>query len=109
VKLRIVYLILCVLGTILPYSALFLFLLEHGLDIPLVLDQLSENYISIFGWLDVIVSAIVVIVFAFAEGQRLKMPYWWVPIIATFTVGVSLGLPLFLYLREVHLESLGTE
>ncbi|MFX0114152.1 MAG: DUF2834 domain-containing protein [Candidatus Hodarchaeota archaeon] len=108
-RLRIIYLILCVLGTVLPYSALLLFLLDNGLDIPLALDQLLENNISIFGWLDVIVSAIVLIVFAFAEGQRLKMPYWWVPIIATFAVGVSLGLPLFLYLREVQLESVRPE
>jgi hypothetical protein len=105
-----VYLILCVLGTLLPYSALLLFLLEEGLDISLILEELWENRISLFGWLDVIVSALVLIVFAFAEGQqRLEMPYWWVPIIATFAVGVSLGLPLFLYLREAHLENVGAE
>ena len=62
--------------SILWFSSSNLYPNGKGLDIPLRLEQLFENYISIFGWLDVVVSAIVLIVFAFAEGQRLEMPYW---------------------------------
>jgi len=29
----------------------------------------------------------------------------WAPVAANLVVGVSLGLPLFLYLREVRLEA----
>jgi len=28
----------------------------------------------------------------------------WLPVVAVFAVGVSLGLPLFLYLRQAHLD-----
>jgi len=39
-----------------------------------------------------------------AEGARLKMSRLWLPIVSVLFVGVSLGLPLFLYLRESELE-----
>ncbi|WP_367889324.1 DUF2834 domain-containing protein [Leptolyngbya iicbica] len=39
------------------------------------------------------------------EGQRLTMQMLWLPLVGTLTVGVSLGLPLFLLLRELHLEA----
>ena len=38
-------------------------------------------------------------------GFRLSMSGLWVPIAANLLVGVSLGLPLFLYLREVRREA----
>jgi hypothetical protein len=28
----------------------------------------------------------------------------WLPIIASLVVGVSLGFPLFLYMRQVHVD-----
>ena len=53
--------------------------------------------------MDVLVSAIVLCVFASREGRRLGMRGLWLPVVAVFGVGVSLGLPLFLYLRQAHL------
>jgi hypothetical protein len=54
--------------------------------------------------MDVIVSAVVLFVFIFAEGKRLDMSNLWFPVVATLSVGVSLGLPLFLYMRQNQLE-----
>jgi hypothetical protein len=34
------------------------------------------------------------------EGRRARVKALWAPIVASLLVGVSLGLPLFLYLRE---------
>jgi hypothetical protein len=59
---------------------------------------------AFFG-LDVLVSAVVVIVFIRREGARRKMGTLWLPIAATCLIGVSCGLPLFLYLRERRLAS----
>ena len=36
-----------------------------------------------------------------SEGRRLGMKHLWLPVAANLTVGVSLGLPLFLYMREM--------
>jgi hypothetical protein len=98
------YFCLAVLGLVLPYSQLVPFLQEHGLDLRLMAEQLFANRISGFFGLDVIVSAAVLWVFVWAEGRRLGMRRLWLPIVAMLTVGVSLALPLFLYLREVRQE-----
>jgi hypothetical protein len=66
---------------------------------------LFATRIGAFFGLDVIVSAIVLFVFVFAEGRRDRVPHLWLPIIATLLVGVSLGLPLFLYLRPRQLDA----
>jgi hypothetical protein len=50
--------------------------------------------------MDVLVSAIALLVFARAESAHLRGPLRWAPLVAVLTVGVSLGLPLLLYLRE---------
>jgi hypothetical protein len=53
--------------------------------------------------MDVLVSAVALIAFIRGEGTRLKMHQLWLPIVSVFLVGVSLGLPLFLYIREREL------
>lgn len=50
--------------------------------------------------MDVFVSAIALLAFARAERASLPGPLPWLPLIAVLTVGVSLALPLLLYLRE---------
>ena len=101
---RTLYLALCLAGVALPYSQLIPFLREHGLDLRLFFEQLFSNRIGgFFGW-DVIVSSVVLWVFVFVEGRRSGVRHLWAPLAANLAVGVSLGLPLFLYLRERRLE-----
>jgi len=104
-KLKYIYLALCLVGTVLPYSQFVPFLLSHGLDLKLLLDQLFSNYISGFFGMDVIVSSVAMIIWVLTEGPRLGIRYFWLPIAGNLLVGVSLGLPLFLYLREVKREN----
>jgi Terpene cyclase DEP1 len=106
-KLRHLYLLLCVLGLALPYSQFLPWLTAHGFDIALFCRELFANRVSGFFGTDVLVSAVVVIVFAAVEGRRLRMRGVWLPAMSTLLVGVSLGLPLFLYLRQIHLDSHG--
>ena len=103
-KLKILYLVLCVVGTVLPYSQLIPFLTANGLNMPLLVDQMFANRVAGFFGLDVIVSSIVLWVFVFYEGRRNGIKHLWAPIVANLIVGVSLGLPLFLYMRETQLE-----
>lgn len=103
-KLRHIYLLLCLLGFLLPYWQFVPWIAQHGIPLRLFVHDLFANRISGFFAMDVLVSAIVLCVFASAEGRRLGMRSRWLPIVATLLVGVSLGLPLFLYLREGELE-----
>lgn len=98
--LQTTYLILCILGTILPYSQFVPFLLEHGLNLQLFFEQLFVNRISSFFAMDLIVSSLVLWIFVFWEGSRLGMKNLWVYIASNLLVGVSLGLPLFLLMRQ---------
>jgi hypothetical protein len=101
---RNLYLSLSVLGLVLPYSQFLPFLQEHGLDLRLIVQQLFANRISSFFGLDVIVSSVVLVIFMGVEGRRVGMRRLWLPLVALLTVGVSLALPLFLYLREARQE-----
>src|SRR5687767_12759867 len=103
-RLKHVYLSLCVPGAILPGTQILPFLREHGLDLRLFFEQLFSTRIGgFFGW-DVIVSSVVLWVFVLVEGRRAGVKHLWAPILASLLIGVSLGLPLFLYLRQVALD-----
>jgi hypothetical protein len=104
---RNIYLIFCVLGVVLPYSQFVPWALENGLHMKFFFQQLFANRIGGFFGMDVLVSAVALIFFLRREGQRLGVRHLWLPIAGVFAVGVSLGLPLFLYLREQALEGIG--
>jgi Terpene cyclase DEP1 len=108
-KPKVAYLILCIVGTVLPYSQFLPFLRENGLDARLFVEELFANRISGFFGLDVIVSSVVLWVFVLVEGRRTGVKPLWPPIAASLAVGVSLGLPLFLYMREVRVERRGSD
>ena len=100
-KLRYLYLVFAVLGLILPYSQFIPWIAEHhALNMSIFLRDLFANRISAFFAMDVIVSAVVLISFIQSEGKRLQMRLLWLPTLGTLLVGVSFGLPLFLYLRQ---------
>lgn len=103
--MRITYAILAVVGTAVPLSQFIPWLIENGLNPTLLVQQAFQSSISSFAWADVIISAVVLLLFIFWEGRRLKMKNLWLPVLGTCTVGVSLGLPLFLMLRENRLQS----
>ena len=105
-KRKTVYLIFCVLGILLPYSQFVQWVIaQHGVPLGLFLRELFANRIGAFFGMDVLVSAVVLIFFVRREGRRLGVRHLWLPIVGTLTVGVSLGFPLLLYLREDALES----
>ena len=101
---KTLYLLLCIPGTVLPYAALMPFFGEYGADFRLLFEQVFSSRIGTFFVLDVVVSSVVLWVLVLVEGRRAGLKHGWAPIAANLAVGVSLGLPLFLYMREVALE-----
>jgi hypothetical protein len=102
-KPRHLYLMLAVVGTVLPLWQFLPFLRDHGLNPALFIQQLFSTPVSGFFAMDVLVSTLVLWLFVYFEGHRISIPHRWAPVLATIVVGVSLGLPLFLYLRELQL------
>ena len=103
-KPKTLYLVLCFLGVLVPYWQFLPWVLQHGLNLALFARELFANRIGAFFGMDVIVSAVALLVFTRIESARLGIRRRWLVLIAVLTVGVSLGLPLFLYLRESEIE-----
>jgi hypothetical protein len=104
VKPKTIYLLLSIVGFAAPYAAFLPWLAEHGPNGPLFVQHLFANRISAFFALDVVVSALALLRFSALESRRLRLHTRWIVLAATLLVGVSLGLPLFLYFRERQLE-----
>jgi hypothetical protein len=106
-KMKYIYAFLCLLGFGLPYYFFVPFVLENGLNLPLFIAQLFANPVSAFFGADVVVTSVVLWVFIYVEIRKMPIRLWWLCILANLTVGVSLGLPLFLLLRENATEKYG--
>jgi hypothetical protein len=103
--MRKLYFFLALLGLVIPYSQFLPWLAVHGPNLRLLIDELFSTRIGAFFGCDVLISAVVLLGFIRREGARRKMRNLWLPIAATCLVGVSCGLPLFLFLREGHLAT----
>ena len=98
--MKLFYLLCAIAGTIIPYSQFVPWVAEHGLDVRLLAGELFSTRIGAFFGLDVVVSAVALLAFIVWEGRRRNMRMLWLPIATTLAIGVSCGLPLFLFLRE---------
>ena len=107
--MRFVYLVFCVLGTVLPLSQFAPWLSTNGLAIGLLVQEAFGSPVAAFAWWDVLISALVTLIFIFSEGRRSEVRHLWLPVMGLCTVGVSLALPLFLLLREQRLIRLSTD
>ncbi|MCB0485709.1 MAG: DUF2834 domain-containing protein [Flavobacteriaceae bacterium] len=99
-KIRHIYLLIAVLGTIVPYYYFGKFLLNFGFDLNEFWRQLTENPISLFFTSDVVLSTFAVITLVLTEGKSKGMKNLWIYIVFNLIVGVSLALPAFLYSRQ---------
>ena len=105
--MKILYLLLALVGLLLPYFFFGSFLAENGLDLHLFFEQLFANDISIFFAVDLVITAIAFWVFLYQEARSCQMRNWWVFVPATLFVGPSFALPLFLYFRQARIEAQG--
>ena len=94
------YLALCVVGVVVPYGFFLPWLFDNGLDLSLFITELVSTRVGAFFGADVVVSAVALFGFVFADGRRAGVKWLWAPVVGTLCVGFSFGLPLFLYFRE---------
>ncbi len=101
--MQFIYLVLCILGFVLPYSQLIPFFAENGLNLSLFWSQLFANRISSDFAFDLLISSVVFWIFVYREGRRLSLKSLWVYILLNLIIGLSFALPLFLWVRSNHL------
>ena len=96
-----IFLALTVIGFIAPY---YFFLQVREFDLNALFQQFAASRILSGTAMDLLVSVFVFWFFMFTEAKKLDMQNSWVYLLATFLVGLSFALPLFLYFRERKLE-----
>ena len=95
------YLPLAVLGLVIPYGFLGIFVYSSGEQDLLNLAYAGlSNPIAAFFVTDVILTAIVFLVFLLRECRRLGMKSWGFYLAATLVSGPSFAFPLFMHFRE---------
>lgn len=99
-----IYILLCILGTLVPYWFFVPFLQENGLNIALFARQMFATPIAAFFSADVLLASLALWVFIYFETRKRQIKYWRLSILASLTVGISLALPLFLLLREMVID-----
>lgn len=94
------YLAMAVVGTVIPWLFFGSFFVLQGLDIPLFLQSLFANGAAAGFSVDVLISLLVFWVWSWRDARQHNVTRWWLVLPASCCVGLSLALPLYLYLRE---------
>ncbi|MGB1775986.1 MAG: DUF2834 domain-containing protein [Synechococcus sp.] len=104
-----IYLLLAVVGAVLTWQANLAFIAESsgaGFELQRFISDSSSNPASQSLSRDLLVGATAVSLWISVEGPRLKIRFWWLGIVLSFSVAFACGAPFFLFLRERHLIAL---
>ena len=109
--LKWVYLVLALLGAVLPTLANIEFAKSYGpfFDIHLFIELANNNPASQSLSRDLLIGSTAVLVWIISESKRLEMKNLWVVILSTFTIAFAFSAPLFLYLRELRIEEINRD
>ena len=96
------YLLLVIIGSVAPWSFILKFFIQNGFSIELLIQKEFDNDAAAAFGTDLLISALVFLCFSFFELKRLGLSSsrLLIYVAATFGVGLSCSLPLFLYFRE---------
>lgn len=99
--IRRFYLLMCVIGTVIPWAFFGSFFASNGLDVLLFLKGLFTNGAAGGFSADVLISIAVFWVWSFIDARKVGVKQWWWVLPASFFVGLSLALPLYFYVRTM--------
>jgi len=94
------WIIMMVLGTLVPWGFFQQFFFENGLSPLGFVQALFANGAAGGFSADVLISIAAFWVWSFYDARRERIRLWWLTLPAGMTVGLSLAMPLYLALRE---------
>ncbi|MBD3670434.1 MAG: DUF2834 domain-containing protein [Gammaproteobacteria bacterium] len=97
------YLGSAVVGALVPGTALAIYFQQSGMSPADFGSALFVNPAAAAVTLDLLLSALLFLVWLGVEGRRVGMRRLWVYVPATLLVGLSFALPLFFYFRARQL------
>lgn len=98
--MRIVFLALAVWGAIHPMSYFIAWFNANGYDLMAIVDAWHANAASSGLVWDLTIAAVTLTIWVLVETIRTRLWLGLIAIPATFFIGVSCGLPLYLFLRS---------
>ncbi len=101
---RILYLILAIVGAVLPMRYFIAWFNENGWSLTAMVEAWHANAATSGLVWDLTIAAVALTVFVIAEATVRRDWLSLVAIPATFGIGVSCGLPLYLFLRSRRLD-----
>ena len=112
--LSYIYLIMALLGAILPTLANIDFVRNYGpgFDIGTFITMANINPAARSLSRDLLISSSAIFLWIISESRRLEIRNLWLVILSTFTIAFAFSAPLFLFLRErrlIEIEKLTLE
>jgi hypothetical protein len=107
-----VYLLLAILGAILPWQANLEFMQMNpggGFNLQTFIQDANINAASRSLNRDLLIAASAFSIWVISEGRKLQIKGWWIALIVSVSVSFACGGPLFLYLRERKLIEINSE
>ena len=98
--MRIVYLALALWGAVHPMWYFIRWLRAESWDLMLMVDAWNANAASTGLVWDLTIAATALTLWIIHEVYRSRQYWYSIAILATFGIGVSCGLPLYLFLRS---------
>ncbi len=103
--MKYVYLLLMVLGTVVPWYFFGQALFVEGLSFSEFVASWSTTNGAKGALADLTFTGIAAVIFAIVDAQRNNIKRWWLMLPAIFLVGFSLAIPMYLYIRETQMEA----
>jgi hypothetical protein len=94
-----IYLVMTIIGTLVPGLVGGPYFLEHGFNPAHLMPAIFSSPVSAMVGINGIIGCITLAIFMYTEGREQGIKTW-PPILAIKFIGISSGLPLYLYLRE---------
>ena len=107
-NLSYIYLILAILGALLPMISNFQFAYEYGFafDIKKFIQLANDNPAAESISRDLFISASAIFIWIINEAKKLDIKNMWIVYIGTFLIAFAFSAPFFLFLRERRLIQL---
>lgn len=92
--MKSVYLVLAIVGTVVPYLFFFDFFAAHGVNLPAFAGGLFVNGAAGGFAADLLITSLVFWLYLYEQ----KEPKLWMYVLLNLTIGMSCAVPLYFYL-----------